>query len=262
MYYIIFGSGFSTHLPLGVNQASLVIYRLNFVLVLLCNLTCTGTMYTTADWSSTLLRNITYVVSEYHQYWKERGEFADWKDGRWWGGWSWSPCTPKESWNQGCICSGLTEHPALPTEIRDFQVQLETCSLAFNCINHRLTSLRLRFRKTVITSWVLSQLGGAKLCRCCWQHCSCHLVTLSPIFMTSITGSFHPRLNNLDIGAPYNNRPAAEGRVRHVGYIWNGCLVRLALEIWRESCCWDQLFWSCRWSFWHLMRWNVSVIHP
>ena len=26
----------------------------------------------------------------------------------------------------------LTEHPALPTEIRDFQVQLETCSLAFN----------------------------------------------------------------------------------------------------------------------------------
>ena len=180
----------------------------------------------------------------------------------------------------------LTEHPALPTEIRDFQVQLETCSLAFNCINHRLTSLRLRCHKTVITSWVQSQLGGAKLCRCCWQHCSCHLVTLSPIFMTSITGSFHPRLNNLDIGAPYNNRPAAEGRVRQVGYIclalqrgaWdiyftssspgnrklprNGCLVRLALEIWRESCCWDQLFWSCRWSFWHLMRWNVSAIHP
>ena len=46
----------------------------------------------------------------------------------------------------------LTEHPALPTEIRDFQVQLETCSLAFNCINHRLTSLGLRFHKTVIIS--------------------------------------------------------------------------------------------------------------
>ena len=46
----------------------------------------------------------------------------------------------------------LTEHPALPPEIRDFQVQLETCSLAFNCINHRLTSLGLRFHKTVITS--------------------------------------------------------------------------------------------------------------
>ena len=46
----------------------------------------------------------------------------------------------------------LTEHPALPTEIRDFQVQLETCSLAFNCIHHRLTSLRLRCHKTVITS--------------------------------------------------------------------------------------------------------------
>ena len=28
----------------------------------------------------------------------------------------------------------LVEHPALPPEIRDFQVQLETCSLAFNCI--------------------------------------------------------------------------------------------------------------------------------
>ena len=39
----------------------------------------------------------------------------------------------------------LTEHLALPPEIRDFQVQLETCSLAFNCINHRLTSLGLRF---------------------------------------------------------------------------------------------------------------------
>ena len=46
----------------------------------------------------------------------------------------------------------LTEHPALPTEIRDFQVQLETCSLTFNCIHHRLTSLRLRCHKTVITS--------------------------------------------------------------------------------------------------------------
>ena len=34
----------------------------------------------------------------------------------------------------------LTEHPALPAEICDFQVQLETCSLAFNCINHRMMS--------------------------------------------------------------------------------------------------------------------------
>ena len=46
----------------------------------------------------------------------------------------------------------LREHPALPPEIRDFQVQLETCSLAFNCIHHRPMSLRLRCRKTVITS--------------------------------------------------------------------------------------------------------------
>ena len=91
MYYTIFGSGFSTHLPLGVDQANLVIYTLNFVLVLLGNATCTGMMYTTADWSSRFLRNITSVVSEHHRYWKERGEFADWEDGRWWGGWSWSP---------------------------------------------------------------------------------------------------------------------------------------------------------------------------
>ena len=32
----------------------------------------------------------------------------------------------------------LMEHPALPSEICDFQVQLETCSLSFNCIHHRL----------------------------------------------------------------------------------------------------------------------------
>ena len=82
MYYTIFGSGFSTHLPLGVDQANLVIYTLNFVLLLLGNATCTGMMYTTADWSSRFLRNITSVVSEYHRYWKERGEFADWEDGR------------------------------------------------------------------------------------------------------------------------------------------------------------------------------------
>ena len=62
-------------------------------------------MYTTADWSSRFLRNITSVDSEYHRYWKERGEFADCEDGRWWGWWSWSPCTAKESWDQGCLCS-------------------------------------------------------------------------------------------------------------------------------------------------------------
>ena len=32
----------------------------------------------------------------------------------------------------------LVEHPALPPEIREFQVQLETCSLSFICIHHRL----------------------------------------------------------------------------------------------------------------------------
>ena len=32
----------------------------------------------------------------------------------------------------------LVEHPALPPEIRVFQVQLETCSLPFRCIHHRL----------------------------------------------------------------------------------------------------------------------------
>ena len=32
----------------------------------------------------------------------------------------------------------LVEHPALPSEIRNFQVQLETCSLSFICIHHRL----------------------------------------------------------------------------------------------------------------------------
>ena len=32
----------------------------------------------------------------------------------------------------------LVEHPALPPEIREFQVQLETCSLSFNCVHHRL----------------------------------------------------------------------------------------------------------------------------
>ena len=69
MYYTIFGSGFSTHLPLGVDQANLVIYTLNFVLVLLGNATCTGMMYTTADWSSRFLRNITAFASEFPHYW-------------------------------------------------------------------------------------------------------------------------------------------------------------------------------------------------
>ena len=69
MYYTIFGSGFSRHLPLGVDQANLVIYTLNFVLVLLGNATCTGMMYTTADWSSRFLRNITAFASEFHHYW-------------------------------------------------------------------------------------------------------------------------------------------------------------------------------------------------
>ena len=69
MYYTIFGSGFSTYLPLGVDQANLVIYTLNFVLVLLGNATCTGMMYTTADWSSRFLRNITAFASEFPHYW-------------------------------------------------------------------------------------------------------------------------------------------------------------------------------------------------
>ena len=69
MYYTIFGSGFSTYLPLGVDQANLVIYTLNFVLVLLGNATCTGMMYTTADWSSRFLRNITTFTSEFPHYW-------------------------------------------------------------------------------------------------------------------------------------------------------------------------------------------------
>ena len=34
----------------------------------------------------------------------------------------------------------LTEHPALPPEIRDFQVQLETCSLVFNCSQADVTA--------------------------------------------------------------------------------------------------------------------------
>ena len=68
MYYTIFGSGFSTYLPLGVDQANLVIYTLNFVLVLLGNATCTGMMYTTADWSSRFLRNITAFASEFPHY--------------------------------------------------------------------------------------------------------------------------------------------------------------------------------------------------
>ena len=32
----------------------------------------------------------------------------------------------------------LVERPALPLEIRDLQVQLETCSLSFICIHRRL----------------------------------------------------------------------------------------------------------------------------
>ena len=32
----------------------------------------------------------------------------------------------------------LAEHPALPPEIRHFQVQLKTCSLSLKCIHHRL----------------------------------------------------------------------------------------------------------------------------
>ena len=69
MYYTIFGSGFSTHLPLGVDQANLMTYTLNFVLVLLGNATCTGMMYTTADWSYRFLRNITAFASEFPHYW-------------------------------------------------------------------------------------------------------------------------------------------------------------------------------------------------
>ena len=34
----------------------------------------------------------------------------------------------------------LVEHPALPPEIRDFQVQLETCSLVFNCSQADVTA--------------------------------------------------------------------------------------------------------------------------
>ena len=37
----------------------------------------------------------------------------------------------------------LTEHPALPPEIRDFQVQLETCSLALNCSQADVTAAAL-----------------------------------------------------------------------------------------------------------------------
>ena len=83
----------------------------------------------------------------------------------------------------------------------------------------RLMWLLLCSRKTVITSWVLCQLGGAKLSRCCWQHFSCHLVTLSPPSIDSSVTSFHPRLNNLYIGAPDNHCAAAEGRMQQVGHI-------------------------------------------
>ena len=34
----------------------------------------------------------------------------------------------------------LVEHPVLPPEIRDFQVQLETCSLVFNCSQADVTA--------------------------------------------------------------------------------------------------------------------------
>ena len=37
----------------------------------------------------------------------------------------------------------LTEHPALPPEIRDFQVQLETWSLALNCSQADVTAAAL-----------------------------------------------------------------------------------------------------------------------
>ena len=46
----------------------------------------------------------------------------------------------------------LLEHPALPPEVRNFQVQLEACSLVFNYIHHSLMSLLPRCRKTVLTS--------------------------------------------------------------------------------------------------------------
>ena len=68
-----------------------------------------------------------------------------------------------------------------------------------------------------VTHWC--QLGGAKLSRCCWQHFSCHLVTLSPPSIDSSVTSFHPRLNNLYIGAPDNHCAAAEGRMQQVGHI-------------------------------------------
>ena len=45
MFCNVFCSSFSTHFFLGVNGASLVIYRLNFVLVLRGNATCAGTIY-------------------------------------------------------------------------------------------------------------------------------------------------------------------------------------------------------------------------
>ena len=117
MYYTIFGSGFSTYLPLGVDQANLVIYTLNFVLVLLGNATCTGMMYTTADWSSRFLRNITAFASEFPHYWsailKIRGgvlQIREWTTAR---GWSWSTCTPKESRDQGCLCSAFNRAPCI-----------------------------------------------------------------------------------------------------------------------------------------------------
>ena len=63
----------------------------------------------------------------------------------------------------------LEEHPALPQEIRDFQVQLETWSLALNCSQADVTAAALsqdshHILSSVPTGW------GKTLSFCLWQR--------------------------------------------------------------------------------------------
>ena len=93
------------------------------------------------------------------------------------------------------------------------------CQELFAKKHGKLGKLKRKFVTKYPRGNIYGQLGGAKLSRCCWQHFSCHLVTLSPPSIDSSVTSFHPRLNNLYSGAPDNHCAAAEGRMQQVGHI-------------------------------------------
>ena len=116
----VIGSGFSTHFSLGVNWGSLMLSRFNFVLVYVAmpslwrDIYCTQLIY-----HPNFLRNIEVRKDSEEGgvdplILQRRAEIKD------------------------AFTRLLFEHPALPPEIRHFQVQLKTCSLSFKCIHHRL----------------------------------------------------------------------------------------------------------------------------